>query len=358
MSGKTAKPAKNFNLPWHQHDHYWISVYPKGSHFLAPISEFLENAHMTKTNDGGMAIRAPRDWKSLWDNLYAGLEHVGALDHIEAAVTPGNEQPRGRMAVDCKAPQLIQVIADSLWIGEALLENRILCFMQQVVDDKGKIFGYESFARVRSPDGDVIGGEQIFSASKALGIEFMIDRHLHIQAIKTFVSSSFNGFLFVNFFPGFIHRPAIYLEGLAESVKTYGVIAKHIVLDFTKSETSHDVKHMKSVCEYGRSCGYSIALDDISTVESARRLVDEVRPDFVKIDMHLIHKVAESSKRNTIKAIVDVVHDAGGTVIAEGVESDEIYDALKKLGVNLFQGYLFSPPVPVEAALKQSGAGA
>ena len=231
-----------------------------------------------------------------------------------------------------------------------------MCYLQPVMSDKDKIFGYESFARVKAEDGSVIAGDKIVAASKALGIEYMIDRHLQVQAIKTFASSAFNGFLFVNFFPGFIHRPAVYLEGLSETAKSFGVIAKHIVLDFTKSETPRDLVHLKSVCEYGRSRGYSIALDDIESVESARKLIGEIHPDFVKIGMQLVRQAMEPGARETIRQIVELVAASGGTAIGEGVETDEIFQALKLLGVDLFQGYLFSPPVPVETALKQKSA--
>src|SRR5256885_879724 len=84
-------------------------------------------------------------------------------------------------------------------------------------------------AGLKKLDGSILAGDKIIPASKALGIEHMIDRHLQVQAIKTFVSSAFNGFLFVNFFPGFIHRPSVYLEGLSETVKSFGVVPKHIV---------------------------------------------------------------------------------------------------------------------------------
>ena len=82
----------------------------------------------------------------------------------------------------------------------------------------------------------------------------------------------------------------------------------------------------------------------------------EVRPDFVKIDMQLVRQADQPMKRETIAHIVEIVHAAGGMVIAEGVESEDIHQALKALSVDLFQGYLFSPPVPVEAALKRNSA--
>ncbi len=295
-----------------------------------------------------MTIKAPKSWKPVWDTVYAVLANANMLTGVEVSVAP-DAPPAGER----KTPEAVQNIAQSLWIGEALLESRILCYLQPVLAAKDKVFGYESFARVKATDGTIIGGDKIVAASRALNIEHMIDRHLHIQAIKTFVSSDFNGFLFINFFPGFIHRPAVYLEGLSETAKNYGIIAKHLVLDFTRSENPHSIAHLKSVCEYGRSRGYSVALDDIESLEGAKKLIPEMRPDFVKIDMHLVRQVTDPAKREVIRQIVEFVHASGSTVIAEGVETEAMHTSLKQLGVDLFQGYYFSPPVPVEAALKR-----
>jgi len=346
--------AKNFNLPWHQHDRYWISVYAKGDAFSGEVLAALEKAGLQRLDDQGMALHTPRQWKPQWDALYAALEKHHALDEVQVALTPGETLPVS--PPELKSTAAVQELAQSLWLGEALLENRILCYLQTVVSSRDKIFGYESFARVKADGGSVIPGDKIIAASKVLGIEYVIDRHLHVQAIKTFVSSEFDGFLFVNFFPGFIHRPAVYLEGLSETAKSAGMIAKHIVLDFTNAEAQHDIRHLKSVCDYARSRGYSIALDDIGSIEGAKRLVAEIRPDFVKIDRQLVRHIAEPGRREITRAIVEMTHAAGGTVIGESVETEETHQLLKSLGVDLFQGYLFSPPMPVEAALKKNSA--
>ena len=345
-------PTKTFNLPWHQYDQYWISVATKAGHLPVTLMQALKTAGMQLLGNA-MVMQTDRNWKKHWDAVYAVLLKAHMLDDAQVAVTPGAQMPSGN-AVDWRNTVTVQHIAESLWLGDALLEDRILCYLQPVVSGRDKIFGYESFARVQMPDGAVISGDKIILASRALNIEYMIDRHLHVQAITTFVCSDFDGFLFVNLFPSFIHRPAVYLEGLSETAKGFGIISKHVVLDFTRSESPRDVIALKNICEYGKSRGYSIALDDIESLDGAKKLVPDIRPDFVKIDMKLARKVEEADKRAAIGRIVELVHANGGTVIAEGVETEVIYQALKTLGVDLFQGYYFSPPVPVEAVVSRS----
>ena len=345
MSGSQ---PKNLNLPWHQFDHYWIAIFSVNNTFSDDLSAALQEAGLTVQESGCMAVRTESRWSDTWAKVYEILQKHAPGQGVKVAVAPGDELP---VDFDQKDAEQIQKIAESLWLGDALKEDRVMCYLQPVLSAKDKVFGYESFVRVKAEDGEIIGGWKIVAASREMNIEFMIDRLLHVQAIHTFAESNFNGFLFVNFFPGFIHRPEVYLEGLTQTAKQHGIIAKHIVLDFTQSEDQRDMNHLKKVFEYCRSKGYSIALDDVESVDGVQKLMAEFRPDFVKIDMHLAHQVADPAKRVLIKDIVDMVHAAGGTVIGEGVETEDMYTRLADLGVDLFQGYLFSPPVPVEEVL-------
>lgn len=345
-------PVKQFNLPWHQHERYRIALYPVSGEFSPAVQQALIKEGASALPNRGFSVIAPRNWKERWDRLAVVLHAQGIVDQTQAEIIPENET--AAIANARRSATAYTAIADSLWLGDALLDGRIMCYLQPVVSNADKVFGYESFVRARAVDGAIIAGDKIVAASKALGIEYAIDRHLHVQAIKTFISSEFNGFLFVNFFPGFIHRPAVYLEGLSETVKSYGIVAKHIVLDFTQSETARDSGHIRTVCEYGRSRGYSIAFDDILSVEGAKKLLPDIRPDFVKLDMRLVHHCDSPSVRSTIQHIVELAHAYGGMVIAEGVESEAMYQTLRQLGADLFQGYLFSPPMPVDTVLRKS----
>ena len=337
---------KPFNFPYLQHDNYWISLFSKSDSFSSKVADELMGIGYSKSADGRWMVNTPRQWADLWSKTYAILQNASLTDGTEASLTADIDLPLPDSG-DRKKIIDIQTIAENLWLGEALCDNRILCYFQPIIGEKQKIFGFESFVRARALDGSIIGGDKIIKASKALNIEFMIDRHLQVQAVKTFADSDCTGFLFVNFFPGFIHRPAVYLEGLSEAAKMFGIVPKHLVLEFTRSETSRDMKHLKSVCDYARLQGYSIALDDITTIDNAKKLVSEIRPDFVKIDSQALGKLDSTATRSIISQIVEMVHAIGSIIIAEGVETEESYEQLKFLGVDLFQGYYFSPPAPI-----------
>ncbi len=335
-----------FNFPYLQHDSYYLSLFATSGSLAPNVSEELRGIGYNKGADGRMFAQTQKQWAGLWAKTYLILQNAQLADSVEVALTTDSDLPTPDSG-ERKKVVAIQTIAENLWLGEALRDERIMCYFQPIIGEKQKIFGFESFVRARAVDGTVIGGDKVIKASKALNIEHMIDRHLHVQAIKTFAASDCSGFLFVNFFPGFIHRPSVYLEGLGEAVKMFSIVPKHLVLEFTRSEVARDMKHLKSVCEYARAQGYSICLDDITTVESAKKLVGEIRPDFVKLDSKELGSLELAPTRSAISQIVEMVHAIGATAIAEAVETEDAYEKLKALGIDLFQGYYFSPPAPL-----------
>lgn len=338
---------KSFNLPYLQNDSYWLSLFSTSGGLTPSVLDELQGIGYYKGTDGRWMAKTSREWMSLWTKTYTILEKARLSEAMEVTLTADGDLSASEGAARNKVVA-IQTIAENIWLGEALRDGRVMCYFQPIMGEKQKIFGFESFVRVRALDGSIIGGDKIIKASKALNIEHMIDRHLHVQAVKTFSGSKHSGFLFVNFFPGFIHRPSVYLEGLSEAARMYGIVPKHLVLELTRSEIARDMKHLKSVCEYARSQGYSIAIDDITTVDNARKLVSEIRPDFVKIDIQALGKMDNAGIHSLVIQIVDLVHATGSTVIAEGVETEQSYEQLKSLGVDLFQGYYFSPPAPID----------
>jgi EAL domain-containing protein (putative c-di-GMP-specific phosphodiesterase class I) len=340
--------SRPLTLPYSNHEHYTISLFAKSGTFSPPLAQALQGVGCKKTAEGVRVLHTEHNWPEVWSRLYEVITKEGAHESLEVKLSGGD----GDVTSLRKTPAGIQAIVDGLWLIEALKQDRLLTFYQPVLNRQDKIFGYESFVRVRAEDGDVISGEKVVAASRALGIEYMLDRQLHVQAIKTFAVSDCSGFLFINLFPGFIQRPAVYLEGLSEAVQLYGVVPKNLVLEFTRAEHQKDIRHLKNVCEYGRSKGYSIALDDINTADGAQKLVTEIRPDFVKLDLPRNEFGKQSLWQSSVRELAQIAHAAGSTVVAEGVESEEQYQQLKMLGVDLFQGYLFSPPVASEEAAR------
>ena len=93
--------------------------------------------------------------------------------------------------------------------------------------------------------------------------------------------------------------------------------------------------------------GFIIEMDDFGSGYSSLNMISELPLDALKLDMYFI-KNAFSKSHNTkmISIVVDIADYLGVPVIAEGVETEEQYLAIKELGCSVIQGYYFSKPLP------------
>lgn len=337
----------SFNLPYNQSSTYWLVVYPQNDGHELQKSLLAHGMQKLDGTSDACIIRISNSWEHEWKSIKEIIIQHSLSDKTQVSLLTGDNQPDPQeFNFTRKSIETLDKIASSLWLGEAMLEDRIVCYMQPVLDKRSKVFGYEAFARIET-SATPIGGAKIIEAGKYLNAEYMLDRYLHLKAIRTFISSDLDGFLFINLIPGFIHRPEKYLEGLSDAAKFNGMPAKQLVLDFTQSETPRDISHLKSIFDYCRSRGYLLSLDDISSITMANKILETVRPDFIKLDIDLVQNCAETQTHRTISELVSIAHTSGSTIIAEGVETESTHNELLKTGVDLFQGYYFSPPVAV-----------
>ncbi|MBD9355710.1 bifunctional diguanylate cyclase/phosphodiesterase [Methylomonas albis] len=114
-----------------------------------------------------------------------------------------------------------------------------------------------------------------------------------------------------------------------------------------------------------REGGMQVALDDFGTGYSSLAYLKKFDIDYIKIDQAFVRSlVAGSSDMALCEAIVVMAHKLGIKVVAEGIETQEQYDLLKRMGCEYGQGYLISKPVPadqferlLDKALAQTPAG-
>ncbi len=333
------------SLPYNTAPHYWIAVTGECASALA-----LEK-YGFQQQEGVYLTCVPCPWYDAWQMLE---EVIGSLEQaqltgskLQVAVIPVSETPTYEVIAQYLGPvEDTRSIASSLWLGDALLSDRVVCYLQPIQDRRGKVFGYESFARVLLDNENVIAGGPIFAASRALKLEYRLDRYLHQKAVEAFIANEAENRLFINFQSGFIHRPEVYLEGLNHVVKKYNLPERNIVLEFTDSQALHNEQHLKAIGHYCRQQGYSISLDDITAAASLETLLGILQPDFIKLDMYLTQEAASNKEFSQILQLVRRAHESGITVIAEGVETKEVYDILMQAEVDLFQGYYIGHPSP------------
>jgi EAL domain-containing protein (putative c-di-GMP-specific phosphodiesterase class I) len=133
-----------------------------------------------------------------------------------------------------------------------------------------------------------------------------------------------------------------------------------IVFEITEHVKVQDFKLVSYACRMLKEKGFLIAIDDVGSGYDRLHSVAELKPDFIKIDRPIVSgAVKDKQYQAIVKYLVALGAEIKCLVIAEGIETTDELAMMKKLGVTLGQGFLFSKPVQLEEIqLKEIQTGA
>lgn len=324
---------------WAQDSSYWLVL--EGPNAVAPSG--FQPIHHKKDL---AALKVGPNWRDAWVNMAAQLaKQPGAATGHRAAVIAATELPAlPELQLALRPVNDIHAIAANLWLVESVQHGRLDCYMQRVLDRNGTQVGFEAFARMEAADGGVTGGGAIMQAAHALRMEYQLDRLLHKQAIESFVGSDLEGYIFINFLTGFIHRPEVYFDGLSQAVSRTHIRPASVVLDVPLGDYAKDMTKLKSIATYCHARGFALALDDVTSSDGLAALLLEIRPAFVKLDGTFGAGMNQARAQGMLQDIVRISHASGVSVLAEGVENAAQHETYLAAEVDMFQGYLFGAP--------------
>lgn len=118
-------------------------------------------------------------------------------------------------------------------------------------------------------------------------------------------------------------------------------------LEITESQLMENAQGSTEILKNLRALGLSASIDDFGTGYSSLSYLKRLPVDTIKIDMSFIRDITRSHDDSVIvKAIIALAHSLDMNVVAEGVETHEQFTALRVIGCDAAQGFLFSPAVP------------
>jgi len=134
---------------------------------------------------------------------------------------------------------------------------------------------------------------------------------------------------------------------LAELLARYGVSSKGFCLEITESAIMDDPLRAESTLNKLASQGFKLSIDDFGTGYSSLAYLKRLPVSELKIDKSFVMGMtSDNSDAKIVRSTIDLAHNLGLTVVAEGVEDAAILTALGTLGCDEAQGYHMSKPVP------------
>lgn len=121
-----------------------------------------------------------------------------------------------------------------------------------------------------------------------------------------------------------------------------------LTFEITENLFLSEIDRVSDVLEFIHSLGVELSIDDYGTGYSSLSLLRRLKVSELKIDKSFIKDVANNKDDEVIvHSTIELAHNLGLKVVAEGVEDGEAHDLLKRLGCDTLQGFLISKPLPV-----------
>ncbi|HIC12153.1 MAG TPA: EAL domain-containing protein [Sulfurimonas sp.] len=227
-------------------------------------------------------------------------------------------------------------------VKEAIENSKIISYFQPIVDSKGVICKYESLVRLLERDGNIMVPLHFLDVAK--------QGKYYTQITSAVLENSFIALSNINCDVS-INLSAIDMENetIRENIyrllSNYGEQAKRVTFELLEDEDMKDFEVVKTFITKVKSFGVKIAIDDFGAGYSNYERLLDFQPDIIKIDGSLV-KNFQSSKFSVsiVNSIILFAREQGLSVVAEYVENENIFNILKELGVDYFQGYYFGKP--------------
>ena len=243
--------------------------------------------------------------------------------------------------------ELLKTKDDSQFIHlQEIIERRTLTPLFQPIIDmaKGEIAGYEGL--IRGPSNSPLHAPlNLFRAASTYGLSVKVEHLCRRIVLEQFMRAKLPGKLFLNVSPEcLLHRDVKHGETLGY-IESLGLSPKRVIIELTESQPTLDYEVLREAVMHYRKMGFEIAIDDLGEGFSSLRLWSELRPDYVKIDMHFIQGINQDPvKLQFVKSIQEIARNSNSQVVAEGIETEAELRVVKDLGIAFGQGYFIAHP--------------
>jgi diguanylate cyclase (GGDEF)-like protein len=142
-----------------------------------------------------------------------------------------------------------------------------------------------------------------------------------------------------------------FIEQLDEIIKNTGINIKYLKLELTETLLVNNAAIADRVFQQLKARQIQLAIDDFGTGYSSLSYLDRFPVNTLKIDRSFVSRLDEKNQASTIvKATLDLAHNLGFDVVAEGVETQQQVEQLRDWGCEFAQGYFYAKPLEQDLA--------
>ena len=217
----------------------------------------------------------------------------------------------------------------------------------------GAVVGVEALIRWHHPVRGLVMPDEFIPMAEHSGLmgpltAFVIDQSL--EQVAKWKSAGLNVPVAVNVSMRDLHGPDL-VHVVASALERHDLPASMLVLELTERVLTRDSEEVSGTLSSLRRLGVTVSLDDFGTGYSSMVLLKRLPITEIKVDRSFVSRLSLDDEDVTIvRSIVELAHGLGMTAVAEGVETQQVWDLLDDLGCDAVQGWYVSRPMDAEAA--------
>lgn len=234
---------------------------------------------------------------------------------------------------------------------QALVNHEFQVYLQPKVSlQTNEVVGAEALIRWKS-DGRLIPPMEFIPLFERNGFIVKLDHYVFEEvcklqrnwldegkkAICISVNVSRNHLSNLNFF-----------ETYSDLQKRYAIPPELLEIELTETMVFENLDLLKTAITQIQQLGFQCSMDDFGSGYSSLNVLKEVPMKVLKIDRDFFSKAGDERGDDVVETVIELAKKLGMSIVAEGVETAEQVDFLRKCGCDTVQGYVFYKPMPVE----------
>jgi diguanylate cyclase (GGDEF)-like protein len=227
-----------------------------------------------------------------------------------------------------------------------------LHFQPKIEVGSGEVAHVEALLRWQHPQLGRIGPDEFIPLAERAGTINALTRHVVDEALRLagpWLERGMIRAIAVNLSPLDLLDEDL-PRFVQERLQAHGVPRGALVLEVTEGSAMQNLAASLATMHRLRAAGVRLSIDDFGTGHSSLATLRSLPVDELKIDKSFIRLLgSEGDDAVIVRSAIEIGHNMGLSVIAEGVEDARSLALLEQLGCDMVQGYLFSPPLAPDA---------
>jgi predicted signal transduction protein with EAL and GGDEF domain len=280
-----------------------------------------------------------------------GADPKTLLRHADVAMYVAKRGGGGYAVYSCEqdmnAPERLELIGQ---LRDAIHNDELILYYQPKLSlSTGRCIRVEALVRWRHSKRGLVAPDQFIPLAEQTGLIRPLTKWVLSAAVRQcrlWQDAGMTISVAVNLSMRNLHDPDL-VEQIAALLQTYGVAAQLLKVEVTESAVMTDPTRALETLSRIRDMGVEVSIDDFGTGHSSLSYLKQLPVAEIKLDRSFVRDMQLNDNDFAIvRSTVELAHQLGLRVVAEGVEDRATWDLLVGMQCDAAQGYYMSPPLP------------